>query len=170
MTDRTSEKHQKDSQNTKERLAPWMPLIFCVLLSYLAILGPIIGLFLGPTSSGWWEPVFFGMLPMCFFFVSALMSNMRREILELQRQIANLQQGKPASAVEAAKSPQFQFSLRAFLVVITVLAMNMAILAWLLGTIQQLRRIPVQTPAKVTAPAPKVPRLPDRARRPIAPK
>jgi hypothetical protein len=39
----------------------------------------------------WWKPMFFSFLPMCFFFVGSATWQMQKEIRELRRQVAELQ-------------------------------------------------------------------------------
>jgi hypothetical protein len=39
-----------------------------------------------------WEPAFFSFLPMCFFFVGATISEMRRDIRELTKQVSELRE------------------------------------------------------------------------------
>jgi len=70
----------------KQKVSPWIPAIFCAFLSLLA-LSMQIG-----SDSGAWKPAFFCFLPMCFFFVGAATSQMQREIRELWKQVAELQE------------------------------------------------------------------------------
>mgnify|MGYP001213421574 CR=1 FL=1 len=67
-------------------IAHWMPAVFCAFLSLLALSMQI------RSDSGDWKPAFYCFLPMCFFFVGSTTSQMQREIRELRKQLAELQQ------------------------------------------------------------------------------
>jgi hypothetical protein len=64
----------------------WIPAAFCAFLSLLAL-----SMQTG-SDSGAWKPAFYSFLPMCFFFVGAVTSQMQREIRELRKQLTELQQ------------------------------------------------------------------------------
>ena len=78
-------------------ISHWIPAAFCAFLSLLA-LSMQIG-----SDSGAWKPAFYGFLPMCFYFVGAATSQMHREIRELQKQVAALQQRR---ADESGPEPE----------------------------------------------------------------
>lgn len=64
----------------------WIPAAFCAFISLIALFGSV------DIDTDSWSPTFFAFLPMCFFFVGAATSQMQREILELRKQLAELQQ------------------------------------------------------------------------------
>jgi hypothetical protein len=68
----------------KQTLQPWLPALFCAFLSVMALL-------VTPLDAG--KPAFFAFLPMCFFFVGVATSQMRREIIALRKQVAELSNG-----------------------------------------------------------------------------
>jgi hypothetical protein len=68
----------------KVKLQPWLPALFCAFLSLMA-------LFVAPLDAA--KPAFYAFLPMCFFFVGAVISQMRREIIDLRRQVSELSNG-----------------------------------------------------------------------------
>ena len=70
----------------KQTISYWVPAAFCAFISLIALFGSI------SSDAGWWRPAFFAFLPMCFYFVGALMSQMQREIRELQKQLAQMQE------------------------------------------------------------------------------
>ena len=63
----------------RDRLSPWIPAIFCAFLSLITVSGNLILDFMNGTarSSGIDIP-FYCFLPMCFYFVGAFLSNLRR--------------------------------------------------------------------------------------------
>ena len=64
----------------KRTVACWIPFAFCTGICLIALCGSI-------GSSGWWSPVFFGFLPMSFYFLGTLLAQMQREIQELRREV-----------------------------------------------------------------------------------
>ena len=70
----------------KLKLSHWIPAIFCAFLSLLA-LSMQIG-----SDSGAWKPAFYCFLPMCFFFVGGVTSQMQLEIRELRQRLSELEQ------------------------------------------------------------------------------
>lgn len=68
------------------KLGNWLPMAFCASLSFICVSG-----FISRSSSSWIIP-FLCFLPMCFFFVAAVTSNLQREIRELREQVAKLQE------------------------------------------------------------------------------
>jgi len=70
----------------KQTLGHWTPAAFCAFISLMALFAST------GSDAGWWRPAFFAFLPMCFFFVGAATSRMQREIRELRRQLAELQE------------------------------------------------------------------------------
>jgi hypothetical protein len=72
----------------------WIPAAFCAFISLIALFESIgVSFFFGSTSyQGWWQPVFFSFLPMCFFFVGIGTTQMHREVRELKQRVAELEQ------------------------------------------------------------------------------
>jgi len=69
----------------KQKLGNWLPMGFCAALSLICVIA-----FIGfPTA---WVIPFLCFLPMCFFFVAAVTSNLQREVRELREQVAKLQE------------------------------------------------------------------------------
>ena len=62
----------------------WLPALFCAVLSLLALCLWAI------SSPDRWTPVFFAFLPMCFVFSGMATASMHRQILGLQRELADL--------------------------------------------------------------------------------
>jgi hypothetical protein len=73
----------------REKLGPWLPAIFCGVLSLITILGDLIGRF-ATGIAGAADIVFYCFLPMCFFFVGVFVSQLRRENCELRKQIQEM--------------------------------------------------------------------------------
>ena len=63
----------------------------CACLALISLL-----LEIGLRNSGWAIP-FLCFLPMCFFFVAAVTSNLQREIRDLREQVAKLQEKRIGS-------------------------------------------------------------------------
>lgn len=66
----------------------WIPAAFCALISIIVPLGSQ----LSGWDSGTWEPAFYSFLPLCFYWVGTVTSQMHREIRELRSQLTELQQ------------------------------------------------------------------------------
>jgi hypothetical protein len=79
----------------KQKIGHWLPIAFCIGLSFICVAG-----FMSRSPSSWIIP-FLCFLPMCFFFVAAVTSNLQREIRELRKQVTDLQ-AKQASSHDAA--------------------------------------------------------------------
>lgn len=82
------------NEMNRQKMAPWIPLAFCAFLSAMALCMQVYYANHKVYSGNFapWMPAFFANLPMCFFFVGSLTSGMRKEILELRRQVEELQQ------------------------------------------------------------------------------
>ena len=78
------------SEKTKQAVAPWLPTIFCAVLSLITIISQVAQIWLTGSDSGG-ATTFVMFLPMCFLFVGAAMAHSRKEILELRAQVAELQ-------------------------------------------------------------------------------
>ena len=72
----------------KQLIVHWIPAAFCGVISLLALFTST------NPEGGWWKPVFFSFLPLCFFFVGAATSSMQLEIRELRKQLTDLQEKK----------------------------------------------------------------------------
>jgi hypothetical protein len=76
----------------KRTASPWVPTVFCVFLSAITVVSNLGLTMVNHSDYGGWAIPFLCFLPMCFFFVGAGMAGMRREILELQKQVGKLRQ------------------------------------------------------------------------------
>ena len=77
----------------RDKLSPWIPAIFCAFLSLITVSGSLFLAFVyGTSRSSGVDLGFYCFLPMCFCFVGAFVSNLRRENRELRTRIE-----KPAS-------------------------------------------------------------------------
>lgn len=65
----------------------WIPAAFCAFLSLIALFA-----FVRSPNFGWWRPVFFAFLPMCFFFVGSATAQMHRELRDLRKRLTDLEQ------------------------------------------------------------------------------
>ena len=70
----------------RQTISYWVPAAFCAFISFIALFGSTT------SDAGWWRPAFFAFLPMCFFFVGTAMSQIHREIRELRKQFAQMQE------------------------------------------------------------------------------
>jgi len=61
----------------------WLPTAFCAYISFTALTRS--------TDGQWWTPAFFSFLPMCFFYVGAITSQMSKEIRDLKKQLGEIQ-------------------------------------------------------------------------------
>ena len=73
----------------REKLGPWLPAMFCAVLSLITVLSDLIGRFATGTT-GAADVVFYCFLPMCFVFVGVFVSQLRQENRELREQIRAL--------------------------------------------------------------------------------
>ena len=69
----------------KQTISHWIPAVFCTFISLIAISGSVA------SDAGWWRPVFFSFLPMCFVFVGFVTFQMQCKIRELQKHLAEMQ-------------------------------------------------------------------------------
>lgn len=70
----------------REKLAPWLPAIYCTVLSLITVIGNIIGLFLVGTP-GVADTAFLCFLPMCFYLVGVFLSRLQQDNRELRAQL-----------------------------------------------------------------------------------
>jgi hypothetical protein len=68
-------------------IAHWTPAAFCAFISLTALFTSMRS-----PDSGWWQPMFFAFLPMCFFFVGLVTARTQHELRELQKRLADLEQ------------------------------------------------------------------------------
>jgi hypothetical protein len=72
----------------RPRVSHWVATGFCAFISYLA-------LFASATSgTNWALPAFFAFLPMCFFFVAGVTSQLQREVGQLRRRVEELEEAQ----------------------------------------------------------------------------
>ena len=75
----------------RERIGPWLPAIFCASLSLITIVTNLAGYFMtGSGTIGPGDMAFYGFMPMCFYFVGAQLSQMKKENRELRQRIDEL--------------------------------------------------------------------------------
>jgi predicted membrane metal-binding protein len=67
-----------------QHIRNWLPALFCAFLSVLALW------LWAASGTDRWTPVFFAFLPMCFLFSGMATSSMNRQILDLQKELADL--------------------------------------------------------------------------------
>jgi hypothetical protein len=75
-----------------QKIGHWLPMAFCLSLSFICLAGVL------SRSASSWNIVFLCFLPMCFFFVAAVTSNLQREVRELREQVAKLQEKRVGSS------------------------------------------------------------------------
>ena len=85
------------SDANKRSVLPWVPLGFCAFLSLITIVANLWLSWTKRADIGGWAIAFLCFLPMCFYFVGAATSQMQSEILDLRRQLSELQANKPAA-------------------------------------------------------------------------
>jgi hypothetical protein len=70
----------------REKLLPWLPAIFCGMLSLITMGADIFGRFATGTANVGLS-TFLCFLPMCFFHVGVMLTNLRDENRELTRRL-----------------------------------------------------------------------------------
>ncbi len=70
----------------KDRIGPWLPAIFCATLALIVTICNLWGLRL-TGRDGAANLVFIIFMPMCFFFVGAYLSKLRKDNLELRHRL-----------------------------------------------------------------------------------
>lgn len=86
------------SEAKKRAGLPWVPMAFCAFLAVVTVAANLGLSFANGSDVGGGMIAFLCFLPMCFYFVGAATSQMQAEIVELRRQVAELQGGKGASS------------------------------------------------------------------------
>lgn len=76
--------------------SPWLPMRFCIALSVITVVQNLAMTVINKSDVGGWSMVFLAFLPMCFYFVGALVTKTQVEISQLKTQIAELK-GKSAT-------------------------------------------------------------------------
>jgi len=71
----------------------WVPATVCAVISIGALVGSLV-----PEYSKILRPAFYGLLPMCFYFVGSILSRMHREISRLRHRVARLEQSQQKDA------------------------------------------------------------------------
>jgi hypothetical protein len=69
----------------------WIPAAFCAFISLIALFASTRS-----PDPGWWRPVFFAFLPMCFYFVGSAMTQMQRELRSLRHRLTELERQRLA--------------------------------------------------------------------------
>ena len=73
----------------RKKLGPWLPAIFCAILSAITVIGNLIAYQITGNANAV-SMVFHCFLPMCFFFVGAFLLQLQNENRELRSQIDTL--------------------------------------------------------------------------------
>jgi len=68
----------------RDKLMPWLPAIFCGVLSLITVVADVVGRFLAETANVGLI-AFLCFLPICFFHVGVMLKNLRDENLVLRR-------------------------------------------------------------------------------------
>jgi hypothetical protein len=68
----------------RDKLMPWLPAIFCGVLSLITVGADVVGRFLTGTANVGLT-AFLCFLPICFFHVGVILKNLRDENLMLRR-------------------------------------------------------------------------------------
>lgn len=74
----------------KRKAAPWIAAGFCATLCIITISANLTLSVVNHTDVGGWAIVFLCFLPMCFFFVGSVVSDMQAQIRDLRKQIEDL--------------------------------------------------------------------------------
>ena len=75
----------------KQTVSHWIPMGFCACFALL-----MLPLEISSRDAEWAIP-FLCFLPMCFFLVAAVASNLQREVRDLREQVAKLQEERVGS-------------------------------------------------------------------------
>jgi hypothetical protein len=70
----------------RERIAPWLPAIFCGVLTLITVVTDVVGQAMTGTSHVGLT-TFLCFLPMCFFFVGVMLKKLRDENHALKRRL-----------------------------------------------------------------------------------
>ncbi|MCB9925528.1 MAG: hypothetical protein H6822_25485 [Planctomycetaceae bacterium] len=75
----------------REKFGPWLPVIFCASLSLITIVANLAAYSMtGVSSTGSGDMTFYCFMPMCFFFVGAYLSQLKKANQELRHRIDEL--------------------------------------------------------------------------------
>jgi hypothetical protein len=85
------------SEKMHVKTSPWLSAGFCAALSAICLVAYLaLQFFVQSEPSSAWVVSFLSFLPMCFYFVGAGMAQMQREISELRKQLAEMQNSSGA--------------------------------------------------------------------------
>ena len=84
----------------REKLMPWIPAIFCGVLSLITVIADVVGRFLTGTSNVGLT-TFLCFLPICFLHVGVMLKNLHGENSELKCRLDEIV-GKDADRTKAA--------------------------------------------------------------------
>ena len=73
----------------REKLTPWIPAIFCGVLSFITVAADLLGRLLTQTSQVGLS-TFLCFLPMCFYFVGVQLQSLQSENRELKLQLVKI--------------------------------------------------------------------------------
>jgi hypothetical protein len=79
------------SKSTRWTILPWVPMAMCAALSLITIVANLWLSVVNHTDVGGWAITFLCFLPLCFYWVGAINSQLQGEIRELRQQVVELQ-------------------------------------------------------------------------------
>ena len=71
----------------REKLAPFIPAIMCGLIGLITIVGNLFLMVVTRTNQATVDTVFYCFVPMCFYLVGVMLSEMRKENKELRARL-----------------------------------------------------------------------------------
>ena len=74
----------------REKLAPFVPAILCGFLGLITIVGNIAVMLLTKTNRPGVDVAYYCFLPICFYLVGIMLTEVRRENRELREQLNTL--------------------------------------------------------------------------------
>lgn len=81
----------------RDKLGPWVPALFCAALAVIVTIGNLWAASFGGSDSAS-NGTFILFMPMCFFFVGAYLSKLKKENSELRDRLdAMCDSGSPTS-------------------------------------------------------------------------
>jgi hypothetical protein len=109
----------------RQAIGHWIAAAFCAVISYMAMIALI------SSTTSWGTLTFFGLLPMCFFFVGLATWQMHCEIRALAKQVAELREKVgvvPCAVNEGTGRHAGQFTLAAILCGISIFGVALALI------------------------------------------